>query len=340
MAVSNSLLAKISSSFGESAERRPSIGDGVLCQHLIALGLLRVAHSERAFHELAGNLIRIAEHSIGLRDMQALAEASEILSSLPLAKAKQAGAFYYALAMKRGGQTEYAQRLLEKIAESPNTGGRARALQSLGVMLQEQGKLHDAGRLYLEAMRAGGEHDLITALSARETISAIKSANGDHQGALSDLENLLPLFRLAAKEVPFYFYVYHADLAYELAQVGRIREAKAACAVALASPFAPAYPEWSATRDEIAAKHQSAAPSVVAISRTPDTEPSSQIKPRPKQARSRALVSNWPALKKVSVQRSIIPIAEAPAITSNGMIQSILDWMRICIGPRGPPALS
>ncbi|HTG16357.1 MAG TPA: hypothetical protein VK747_14000, partial [Blastocatellia bacterium] len=215
---------------------------------------------------------------------------------------------------------------------------RARAIQTLGVMQQERGNLDEAGRFYLDAIRAGHKHDLITTLSAYETISAIRSASGDHQGALADLESLWPLFRPAAKQYPFSYYLYHADIAYELGQVGRTEEAEATCAIALASPFAPAYPEWRETRDEIAAKRLAGTPSVVAISRLPEKAPSPKVEPKPNRKPSRPLASPWPAHPRDSFQRAIIPNTATAAIPHDGITQSILDRVLICIGSRAPPA--
>ena len=338
--MSSSLLPKISSSLAEFAEPPNAVGHGVLCQRLIALGLLRATNSKQLFHQLATNLIRIAEHSIGLRDMQTLAEVSEVLLNLPLPDARQAGAYYYALATKRRGQTDHAQSLLEKIADSPTAACRARAMQTLGVLHQEQGNLDDAGRFYVEAMRAGGEHDLITVLSAYVTLSAIKSANGDHPAALRDLEDVFPLFRFAATQYPFSFYLYHNALAVEFAELGRIAEAQSACAIALASPFAAAYPEWSETRDEIEAKRVSATPSVVAINRAPEAPPSPTAEPERKPKPIGRLAFSWPACKKTFLQRASNTIAVTSAIPLDGITQSILDRVLICIGPRAPPAHS
>jgi tetratricopeptide (TPR) repeat protein len=337
--VSSSLLPKISSSFAEFPEPPTAVGHGVLCQRLIALGLLRTTQSRQAFRQLATNFIRIAEHSIGLRDMQTLTEVSEVLLNLPLPDARQAGAYYYALAMKRRGQTDHAQSLLEKIADSPAAVCRARAVQTLGVLHQEQGNLDDAGRFYVEAMRACGEHDLITLLSAYVTLSAIKSANGDHPAALSDLEDVFPLFRFAATQYPFSFYLYHNALAVEFAELGRIAEAQAACAIALASPFAHAYQEWSETRDEIAAKRVSATPSVIAVNRAPEAAPAPHTEPERKpQPVARLALFSWPAPKNTFLQRASNTIVVTAAIPGDEITRSILDRVLISTGPRAPPA--
>ncbi|MFY9554042.1 MAG: hypothetical protein WAV47_04900, partial [Blastocatellia bacterium] len=159
-----------------------------------------------------------------------------------------------------------------------------------------------------------------------------------HKGSLLDFEKLWPLVYHVAKQHPFYFYLFHNGLAVELIEAGRIEEAEAACSVALSSPFASAYPEWSETRDEIAAKRQSATQSVVAINRPREADPSQRVEPQRERKPLRVRAFIWPATNKDHFQISVIPTAPAAAIT--GMAQGILDWMRICIGPRAPPALS
>jgi hypothetical protein len=141
---------------------------------------------------------------------------------------------------------------------------------------------------------------------------------------------------MVAKHNPLYFFLYHNELATELAELGRLAEAEAACAIALGSPFAPAYPEWSDTREEIAAKRTSATRSVVAINRAPEADPSPQVEPQRHPESSRALAFVCPASNKDSFQRSIIPIPATATTAFNAV--SILDRVLSCIGPRAPPA--
>src|SRR5262249_16513065 len=175
----------------------------------------------------------------------------------------------------------------------------------------------------------------------------VKSEMGDHRGALCDLERIAPLVRMVSQQNPLYFYFYHNELAVEFGELGRISEAEAACKIALASPFAHAYPEWSETRQELQAKRTSATPSVVAISRQREPEPTPQIEaqrqPEPaaqiqtqrQLERSTVLGLSWPR-ERVSFQRSVIPLPAKPLIVFN--TASILDRVLNSIGPRAPPA--
>ena len=259
--------------------------------------------------------------------------------NLPTASARQVGQYYQALATRQNGRIDEALSLLETVADDAPLVYRARAIQALGAIYHRQGRHDEALRLYPEALRVASRddgRDLLTTLLVLLEISCIKSEIGDHRGALADYQSLSPLVRIVARENPVYFYGYHNELAIEFGEFGRTAEAEAACAIALASPFAPAYPEWSATRDEIAAKRTAATPSIVAVNRTPETEPSPQVQPQRQTKPSKSLALSWLASDKTSFQRSINPI---PAIATTALSAiSIIDRVLICIAPRAPPA--
>src|SRR5262249_9460710 len=70
--------------------------------------------------------------------------------------------------------------------------------------------------------------------------------------ALALLESLFPLAHSMRGSDPHTYYDYLNSLAVELCEVGRLEEAHNASRIVLASPFAPAYPEWRETSNEIA----------------------------------------------------------------------------------------
>jgi tetratricopeptide (TPR) repeat protein len=314
---------------------------GGLPQRTVVSLLAEAANSRHVFNQLAQRLIRLAEYAYSLRDMKTVQEASELLANLPITPAWHIGQYYQALVIKRNGRADEAQGLLETVADNAPLGYRARAIHTLGVIRHEQGHLDDALRLYAEASRAISfkkRPGFLTTLLVNLQISVIQSSTGDHKGTLDSLERLSPLVRLVATQQPLYFYFYQNALAVELGDLGRIAEAEAACAIALASPFASAYPEWSETRDEIAAKRVSATPSVVAINRTPELAPSPQAEPQHKPKPVGRLAFSSTACKRILLQRASTAIAAAAAISNNGTPQSILDRVLICIGSRAPPA--
>jgi tetratricopeptide (TPR) repeat protein len=323
--------------FADSKDRVSQVG---LLERTVVSLLADAANSGRVFNDLSQRLIRLAEHAYSLRDMRSVQEVSELLLNLPIIEAQSIGQYYQALVNKRDGRADEAQARLERVADYAPLGYRARAMQTLGVIRHEQGHIDDALRFYKEASRATSSEQpsLLTNLLVNLQISVIKGSTGDHQGAIDYLRNLSPRVRLVANHQPLYFYFYHNALAVEFAEVGRIAEAEAACATALASPFAPAYPEWSETRDEIAAKRQSASRSVVAIHRAPEVEPATQRELQRKPKPLRALAFSCPASDKEFLQRSTLTIPARAVIAFNAV--SILDRVLICIRPRAPPMLS
>ena len=301
--------------------------------------LADAANSGRLFNDLHQRLILLAEHAYSLRDMKSVQEVSELLLNLPTIEAHSVGEYYQALVHKRGGRADEAQAILERVADYAPLGYRARAMQTLGVIRHEQGHIDDALRFYLEASHATSfePQTLLTNLLINLQISVIKGSTGDHKGAIDYLRNLSPLVRLVANQRPLYLYFYHNALAVEFAESGRLIEAEVACAIAVGSPYAHAYPEWSATRDEIAAKRRIASPSIVAIQRAPQAKPATQAEPRLTLKSSKGVTSSRPANTFEFFQRSVIPIPAIAAIALNAV--STLDRVLACIGPRAPPSL-
>lgn len=309
-----------------------------LLQHIVTRHLSLTVHSHKLFVELANELIRFAEQAYFTRDVDALDEVSQVLMNLPVDAARQIGTYYYALAINRSAGTE-AEAMLETIADNGPITYRARAIQTLGANYHAKGQLDEALRFQLEALRAASDpnaHGFQTALMAHLEIAIVKSLKGDHTGALADLRKLHPLVNIIAKQKPFLFYAFCNSLAVELAELGRLSEAEAFCAITLASPLARVYSEWSETRDDIAAKRTSATPTVIGINRAPNPLPSPTTKP---QRRRRQLAKLWLSTRvrkgKDSFQTSIIPIPATITTLISGI--SIRDRVLICISPRSPP---
>lgn len=330
------------SSEREFADPKSVVSHVGFLQNTVVSRLAHAASSRQLFNELAQKLIRLAEHAFSLRDVDALQATSRVLINLPIAGAMQIGQYYQAITISRIGQTDEALSLLEAAAENAPPVYRARAIQTLGSIYHRQGRLDEALRLYPEAVRLASTEngrDLLTTLMVNLEISCIKSEMGDHKGALTDYESLSPLVRIVRQQNPLYFYLYHNELAIEFAELGRIAEAEAACAIALASPFASAYPEWTETRDEIAAKRASATPSVVAVNRAPEAAASTLAEPQRKSKPVPRLAFSWPVRKRTFFQRAANTIAVTAAIPNDGVTQSILDRVLVCCGPRAPPTL-
>lgn len=95
--------------------------------------------------------------------------------------------------------------------------------------------------------------------------SIIKSVDGNHRGAVADLEALFPIARTIAPWYPNEFYNYLNSLAIELGEIGRLQEAKNVCKIVLASPLLSAYPEYRETWDDIQVRRYRTSRSVLLL---------------------------------------------------------------------------
>jgi tetratricopeptide (TPR) repeat protein len=339
-AVKSRFLTDVSS-LVEFADSKIVSQSGLL-HSLVVSRLAQTIHSQRVLLELADKLIRLAEHYFALRNTNALEELSRALINLPIPSAQQAGFYYQALVIKPKGQPNEARLLLEAVANSGPLAYRARAIQSLGYIHRGQGQFHDALKLYIEALKAAPDKDafgLLTRLMAHIEISIIKSSLGDHRGATISLESLFPLARTIGKHYPAIYYDFLNSLAVELGEVGRVDEAKAACSIAIASPFASAYPQWAETLDELEAKRTSATPSVVAFSQAPEVKPAPEPEQKENAASVKAVTFNWLSINQTS-QRAITTIAVDAAIDNNESTRTTLDRLGKSIRTRAPPSHS
>jgi len=256
--------------------------------------------------------------------------------ALPISKELKAVARYYqAICKWKQGQADEARRTLERVTEEASSHYRAQAFLTIGATYFGQGRTEAALPFYLAAGRVAGEHDLLTFAESQKMIAVVRSIHGDHRQALDDLERLFPLVQVIGKHYPALYYEFLNSLAVEFGEIGHLQEANAACAIALASPFAAIYPEFAETRDELEAKRTAATPSIVAVCVAP--EPASQSQPERNAKPVRALACIWPACENRFLQTTVL-IASAIAVM--GITQSICDRVRFCICPRGPPLCS
>ena len=323
---------------GNSAEPQAALSQHGYYRQLICASLARSTYTSEGFQVLGQQLAAVARHAYVARQMDTVEQATQVMLALPLSSQLESIARYHqALCTWRQGEVDNTRQFERTVEEAPPQY-KARALQAIGLIHHKRGELDAALPFYLAAGKAGANCDLLTLAESQEMIAVVRSIHGDHKQALADLERLFPLLRAIGKYYPAAYYTFLNDFAVELGEVGRVTEAEAALAIALASPFASAYPEWSETRDEIAAKRVSATPSVVAFNRTPEAAPSPKAEPERKPKRVGRLAFSWTACKKTFLQRASTAIAVTSAIRLDGITQSVLDRVLICIGPRAPPA--
>ena len=200
------------------------------------------------YERLGNRLIKLADQAHAFRQFDQLKEYGQILSNSPIKSYQVTGCYYLAVAANsRGnGDQEAARKLFEFVAEAAPQKYRAKAILSLAALSLHAGDYNSQFRFLIEAGRASS--DLSTAVRAHLGLAIYKSMEGFHQQSLRDLEDL---YRLARLSQPIVFFDYLNSLAVELGEAGRAEEAGNICKVILASPFAPAYPEWRETAEDL-----------------------------------------------------------------------------------------
>lgn len=340
----------------------------VYYRQLIYASLAHSTRSIEGFELLGRQLTQIARHAFLARQIDAVEQATQLMLAFPISDQLEGIAKYYqSLCTKQRGDFDGARRLLESVVEEMTPQYRARAFQIIGATYHESGNPDAALPFYLVAGKAGANCDLPTLAESQRMTAVVRGIHGDHKRALEDLDRLFPLIRVIGKSYPVLYYDFLNSLAVELGEVGRFAEAEAACAIAIASPFAAAYPEWSETRDEIAAKRKSASRSVVAIHRVPNvgrtdeadrshetdrthkTDRATEIEHATNVALARQAQSQRQPKRlyvlafksspgnKDFFQRSTIKFP-AKTLTALNNAASILDRVLICVGPRAPPS--
>jgi tetratricopeptide (TPR) repeat protein len=232
-------------------------------------GLVKGVYIKQAFSSLSDKLITIADHACDLRQTDTVEQVSRFFLNLPLDNEyKSIGRYYGALsAYERGNRTE-ALTLLERLMGEVPSKFRARPLVALSRAFGERGDLQSFLLLCSEAGRAAScrEHfDVQALITSQRNIAIYRSLNGDHRGALNDLERIFPMVRAVSRWHPYLYYEHLNSLAVELSAVGRLEEARNVCKIALASPYANAYPEWRETSYDLAFKGYRSSRSVISL---------------------------------------------------------------------------
>jgi tetratricopeptide (TPR) repeat protein len=266
-AASSNLVLTDLSSFSRRGELQRQLSHGGFYQQIIS-GLIRGAYSTQTFTELGNRLVALVRHAYSLRQMRAVEEGCQLLLNLPLGRGYESvGRYYQALCIYRRGRFIEARVLLEKMAGDLPLQFRAKALLAIATTHYESGDLQSCLLLNVEASRAATSshlRDPQTFVRSQRHLAVLKSIDGDHPGALTDLERLLPLARALGRWQPYSYFVTLNSLAVELMEVGRLEEARNASQIVLTSRFASAYPEWRETRDEIELRGRRASRSAVA----------------------------------------------------------------------------
>ncbi|HKV40038.1 MAG TPA: tetratricopeptide repeat protein [Blastocatellia bacterium] len=161
---------------------------------------------------------------------------------------------YYASCLAQRGEGQQAVDILNRVVDRVDREFRPRATLALAKVHYDDGRLGASVPIYVEAARVAKGSDPLAEVQALRMLAIVRSIDGDHNGALADLERLLPSMRRLAAHYPPDYYHYLNSLAIELGEVGRIEEASRAIEIVLASSLAPRVPQWLDTKEELATK--------------------------------------------------------------------------------------
>lgn len=237
----------------------------------IAKTLVTTFNSRQSLAKLVNALVSAADHAHSIRRPDVVGSVGQLLLSLPQTRQLEAvGDYYLGLSLNRGGRgdTVRAAGLFEKAADSASLHFRAKAMLAVGSNYFVAGEHKTALSIFSEVMRIAGPgpgFDPVTLYSAVRTAAVIRGMDGDHRGAVADLESIFPLVRVAGSVLPLAYYDYMNALAVELGDLGNLERARQASAMALKFSSAKAFPEWQETFDEIEAKRARASRSVVSV---------------------------------------------------------------------------
>ena len=269
-AADNNLVLIESFSSRRFAEFQKQAGYGRLYQQILS-GLIKDTYSKQFFTDLGNKLIASAEYIYGLRRIEDVEQISQLLLNLPLTDDYRIiGRHYEALCLYQKGKLAEARAILEHVAEQGPPEYRARALLAASATFYVKNDLQSFAQYCVEANRAAaddGWRDYRTIVESQRNLIMLKSLEGDHHGALADLERLFPLVRSMSRWHPDLFCNYMNSYAVELGEVGRLEEALHVSEKALASPYSRVFREVQETRDEIVMKSRRASRYVVAVKR-------------------------------------------------------------------------
>jgi hypothetical protein len=270
-AVSNGLVLPDSSSFDTPARSQRGFSRRGLYQG-IAQGLIKGFHTKQSLRDFITTIAWAADQAFATRQYDRIGALSQLLLSLPLSPQEESvGHYYEALSVNRKGHgdTVRAAALFEQVADRAPIQYRTRAMLALAARNLSVGDHRAAFPWYGEIIRIATRGHAVepgTLYFSRQMTAIVKARNGDHRSAVTDLEEMFPLVRMASYQEPRVYYVHLNSLAVELAEVGRLEEAARASEIACSSPFAPAYPEWQETFDEVILKRRRASRSTIAVS--------------------------------------------------------------------------
>jgi tetratricopeptide (TPR) repeat protein len=210
-----------------------------------------------SYEALGKRIIGRINLAYAFRQIEQVKELARILINIPIREYQLIAQYYLVWCKCR--DLDYRADVLERIIEQLRTY-KAKALISRAAFDVYQGNTDNALHFYSEAIKAS--LTISEYMEASRGVAMVKSLEGFSRSALTDLEMLIPVIRHAEPQV---YYSVLNSYAVELGETGRKQEARNVSRIVLASPFAPYYPEWQETANELKEPNRS----IVAFKQSP-----------------------------------------------------------------------
>jgi hypothetical protein len=274
--------------------------------------------SEANLRKLGNQLAAIARSAHLARQPDVVDWATQAIVDLPLpSEFRSIADFYRAYRQRQQGEIHRSRIVFARIADEAAPGFRERAMLVLGISQFTAGDLQGAARYYLETARAAQGIDLLTSTQASWNLAIVRGADGDHHGALHDLERLAPVIRIIGQHQPTLYHDYLNSLAVEMSAVGRNREAKQIITKLLALPTARRSPAWRETADEIAVNEARGVCCPLTFAIWSATDAASTPEALPARVMSRASVVTNPGIDAPSTADRL-----SAAVTTNSLAET------------------
>jgi tetratricopeptide (TPR) repeat protein len=236
--------------------------------------VVRALHRVKSQYELdsaALRLLDLARMARVVRQPEICRSASNTVLSLPVSYALHTAAGYYETISGSKSDIVCLRTALGRAADGAPPEFRARIVFQIGYGYEAEGNIEEAARYYVETARAARGVDALSRVHALCSLAYLRSQEGDHALAVADFESLSPIVHVLSRVSPLIYCDYLNNFALVLSRAGLFEEARRSLRIALASSFAPRFPEWRETENEIEEaaqkepRRRSATATVVAI---------------------------------------------------------------------------
>jgi hypothetical protein len=198
----------------------------------------------------------IARQAHRARRLDVMEYASQLMLGIPLPGQEIVSAHYQAQCCRLKGEYDTALKLSGRVVESGSHTYRTRAVLHIGTIYYDIGRFDEAFRFFVPSIQTAAGNDPLSWTQSLWMIANARVRQGDCKNALKVFEKIEPIVGFLSRNHPTLRCDFLNDIAFALGEAGRIEEGLRLVQVALSSPYAPRFPYWTDTRNELEAKRE------------------------------------------------------------------------------------